>query len=544
MEDNGAEQARLYAEIDAIDGWSAEARAQQLLSGLGFAPGDAKRPVGDFSGGWRMRLGLARTLMQRSDLLLLDEPTNHLDFETIIWLEGWLAQYRGTLIVIAHDRRFLDAVVDHILHIEHGGAQLYTGGYSAAELQRLERRAQSEAMARRIAEERSRLESFVNRFRAKATKARQAQSRLRRLEKLEDVEVLRAAGRTHLNLPAPTRLPDPLLRLEKAAVRSSERQRLHPTTLQLRPDDRVGILGPNGAGKSTLLSVLAGILPLSEGIRAVDPDLAVGYFAQHQREQLDESASPLLHLQRMGLRETEQVLRNRLGALGFPGSRADQPVATCSGGERVRLVFAMLVSRAPAVLLLDEPTNHLDLEMRETLAEALESYAGALVIVSHDRELLDRVCDRFWRVDQGRVEEFPGDLAEYMQQIRLDSSTRTSSALVTSAAPTDAAANSQRDRRRRAAEQRQALQPLQRRATALERECGRLEESLRRIELALADPALYGEAGTQELQDLLRQQAGLRNQLAERENDWLAALEVLEAASSGDPSLHKATAAS
>jgi ATP-binding cassette, subfamily F, member 3 len=425
--EDGEERGHLFAEIDAIDGWSAEARARQLLAGLGFAPQDPDRTVAEFSGGWRMRLGLAQTLMTRSDLLLLDEPTNHLDFETILWLEDWLRRYPGTLIVIAHDRRFLDAVVTHVAHIEHRRVQLFTGNYSAAERRRAEIIAQTEAAAVRVAQERAHLERFVARFRAKASKARQAQSRLKRLEKLDDVALLRAARPMHLKIPAPARLPDPLLRLDHAGVSAGGTVRLHPATLRLRPDDRIGILGPNGAGKSTLLAVLAGLLPLSQGERAVDPDLVVGFFAQHQREQLDDDASPLLHLQRLGTAMTEQELRNLLGGFGFSGNRADLPVAGLSGGERVRLVLAMLVCQGPSVLLLDEPTNHLDLDMREALAEALESYAGALVVVSHDRDLLARVCDRFWRVRAGRVEEYEGDLDDYakeLTQVRSDNAVR------------------------------------------------------------------------------------------------------------------------
>lgn len=533
---DGQEQGRLYAEIDAIDGWTAEPRARQLLAGLGFSDQDAERPVSAFSGGWRMRLGLARTLMTRSEVLLLDEPTNHLDFETVLWLEDWLLRYPGTLLLIAHDRRFLDAVVDHTLHIEHRRVHLFSGGYSAAERQRLEQMAQNEAMARRISEERGRLEQFVTRFRAKASKARQAQSRLRRLEKIQDVEIMRAARRIHLELPTPSRLPDPLLVLEKAEVWSGESCRLRPATLSLRPDDRIGILGPNGAGKSTLLAVIAGILPVSSGLRQVDPDLPIGYFAQHQREQLDDNASPLLHLQRLGLSDSEQMLRNRLGALGFTGERADRPVAGFSGGERVRLVLAMLISRAPALVLLDEPTNHLDLEMRETLSAALESYAGALVMVSHDRELLDRVCDQFWRVENGVIEVFPGDLADYTQQVlaRGGASRSAPASGAGNGKPLQDSSVSQRDRRRLAAEQRQARQPLQRRAQELERACVRIQSELQTLEAALADPERYSGDHTQWLQEQIHRQSRLRSELAQQEEAWLEALDALEQAIAAD----------
>ena len=528
--DDGEEHGHLYAEIDAIDGWSAEARARQLLSGLGFAPEDPDRTVAEFSGGWRMRLGLARTLMTRSDLLLLDEPTNHLDFETILWLEEWLRRYPGTLIVIAHDRRFLDAVVTHVAHIEHRQVQLFNGSYSQAERRRAEIMAQSESAAVRVAREREHLERFVARFRAKASKARQAQSRLKRLEKLDEIAVIRASRPIHLHIPAPSRLPDPLLRLDEAGVITEGKVRLHPATLRLRPEDRIGILGPNGAGKSTLLSLLAGNLAPSQGTRAVDPDLAVGYFAQHQREQLDEAVSPLRHLQRQDPRASEQDLRNLLGGFGFSGVRADQPVAGFSGGERVRLVLAMLVWQAPAVLLLDEPTNHLDLDMREALAEALESYAGALVLVSHDRDLLGRVCDRFWRVRGGWMEEYDGDLEDYTREF--SSSQRTRGVPGPEATVGAADRDGQRERRQQAARQRQALQPLRKAAEREEARCSRLQAELDAIGEALADPALYTKGEDDELPALVQRQGRLRLELEAAEAVWMEALETLERAGS------------
>lgn len=528
--EDGEERGHLYAEIDAIEGWSAEARARQLLAGLGFEPGDPDRPVSEFSGGWRMRLGLAQTLMTRSDLLLLDEPTNHLDFETILWLEDWLRAYPGTLIVIAHDRRFLDALVTHVAHIEHRQVQWFAGSYSAAERRRAEILAQTEAAAARVAQERVHLERFVARFRAKATKARQAQSRLKRLEKLEEIAVLRAARPMHLKIPAPHRLPDPLLRLDCAGVTTAGRVRLHPATLQLRPEDRIGILGPNGAGKSTLLSVLAGLLPVSHGERAVDPDLVVGHFAQHQREQLDEQASPLLHLQRLGAAMPEQDLRNLLGGFGFGGTRADMPVAGLSGGERVRLVLAILVCKAPAVLLLDEPTNHLDLDMRESLTEALEDYAGALVVVSHDRDLLARACDRFWVVRDGLVQEYAGDLEDYTRdllRLQRESPVRRATPVV----PQGPEREGNRERRQLAARQREVLKPLRRAAEREEARCTRLQAELDAVEKALTDPALYDQTDGMQLEALLQRQGRLRSELETAEAAWLEALEALEAAS-------------
>ncbi|WP_019624024.1 ATP-binding cassette domain-containing protein [Thioalkalivibrio thiocyanoxidans] len=526
--EDGAEHARLYAAIDAIDGWAADARARRLLAGLGFAPEDADRPMSDFSGGWRMRLGLGRTLMTRSDLLLLDEPTNHLDMEAIVWLEGWLARYPGTVIVIAHDRRFLDAVVTHIAHIERGRIQLYSGGYSQAEARRAEAAAQSEAAAAKVAAERAHLEDFVRRFRAKASKARQAQSRLKRLERLDEVAVIRAARPIHLEIPTPERLPDPLLALEAAEVCEGETCRLQATDLRLRPEDRIGVLGPNGAGKSTLLSLLAGVLAPTAGERRVDPNLRVGYFAQHQREQLDLAASPLTHMKRLDAAAPEQRLRDFLGGLGFPGERADGPVGQCSGGERVRLVLAMLIWQAPALLLLDEPTNHLDLDMREALAEALENYAGGLVVVAHDRELLARVCDRFWRVEGGYLTEFDGDLDDYARELQREREAQSAS--TPSITPTIEAPRSQKERRQQAAQARAALRPLQKRADAAEQSCGELQDRLQAIEGELADPALYAGGNAGRLAELTREQGELRTRLENAEAEWMEALEALEAA--------------
>ncbi len=533
---DGAEQARLYAALEAIDGWTADARARRLLAGLGFATADADRPMRDFSGGWRMRLGLARTLMTRSDLLLLDEPTNHLDVETILWLEGWLARYPGTVIVIAHDRRFLDSVCTHIAHIERGGIELYAGSYTHAEAKRAEAIAQSEAAAAKVAAERAHLEDFVRRFRAKASKARQAQSRLKRLERMDEVAVIRAARPIHLEIPTPERLPDPLLALDHAEVRSGERVRLHATSLRLRPEDRIGVLGPNGAGKSTLLTLLAGELDPAAGERRVEPNLKVGYFAQHQSEQLDLGASPLAHLQRQDPRAEEQRLRNFLGGMGFAGEKADAPVGQCSGGERVRLVLALLIWQAPSLLLLDEPTNHLDLDMREALAEALENYAGGLVVVAHDRELLARVCDRFWKVEDGVLSEFDGDLDDYARELQARQRDATeapqgaASQSTTGIADGQTQVMSQKERRQQAAQARAALKPLQKRADQAERECTQAQERLQALETELADPALYAVDNSDRLAELTREQGELRSRLETLEGQWMEALEALEAA--------------
>ncbi|MDR2637220.1 MAG: ATP-binding cassette domain-containing protein, partial [Zoogloeaceae bacterium] len=410
---DGESIGKLHAHYDEQGGYSARARAAEILHGLGFIGEDFSRPVEEFSGGWRVRLNLARALFCPADLLLLDEPTNHLDLDAVLWLENWLKNISCTLLLISHDRDFLDAVSGHILAIENKRLTLYSGGYSAFESVRAARLAAQQAahaaQQRRIAH----LQAFVDRFRAKASKARQAQSRLKTLARMEITAAAQAESSFDFSCMPPDALPDPLLSFAQASVGYRGQALLRDVELVLRPACRIGLLGRNGAGKSTLIKLLAGELPLLAGERTAARNLVIGYFAQHQLEQLRPDESPLQHLSRQNPATAEQELRDYLGGFGFRGDMATFPVATFSGGEKTRLALALLIRRRPNLLLLDEPTNHLDLEMREALCFALQDYAGGVVLVSHDRHLLRAVSDELWQVSDGRLAPFDGDLDDY-----------------------------------------------------------------------------------------------------------------------------------
>ncbi|MBV8804128.1 MAG: ATP-binding cassette domain-containing protein, partial [Sinobacteraceae bacterium] len=414
---DGLKLGELHARYDAVGGYDARSRAAKLLHGLGFTTADELRPVRSFSGGWRVRLNVAQALMCRSDLLLLDEPTNHLDLDAILWLETWLREYPGTLLLIAHDREFLDRIVNRIVSIEHGKARAYRGNYSAFEDQRAAELAEQSALYTRQQREIKHMESFVERFRAQATKARQAQSRLKALERMQRIAPAHVDSPFELSFAQPLKLPRPLLALENQSTGYEGRVVLERVSLTLAPGARVAILGRNGAGKSTYMKLLAGVLPGLAGVRTEARDLRIGYFAQHQLEQLETKDSPLGNLRRVGAeqaaRATEQELRDFLAGFGFRGDRVFEPVAPFSGGEKARLVLALTAYLRPNLLLLDEPTNHLDLEMRQALAVALQDYEGAVVLVSHDRHLLRTVADEFVIVHQGRAVPFDGDLEDY-----------------------------------------------------------------------------------------------------------------------------------
>ncbi|NVZ09639.1 ATP-binding cassette domain-containing protein [Allochromatium humboldtianum] len=522
----GLRQAELHGRLESIGAYEAESRAARLLHGLGFAPGDERRPVNSYSGGWRMRLALARTLMCRSDLLLLDEPTNHLDLDAVIWLEGWLKAYPGTLLLISHDRDFLDAVVGHTLHLEHQRLTLYTGNYSAFERQRAERLAQQQAAYARQQREIAHMHSFVERFRAKASKARQAQSRLKALERLELIAPAHIDSPFRFGFEPAENLPRPLLRLDEAVAGYGERPILDGVGFSLDPGDRIGLLGRNGAGKSTLIKLLAGTLPLQSGRCERAQDLRIGYFAQHQLDQLRPDDSPLTHLRRLDPQATEQALRDYLGGFGFAGDRALEPVAPLSGGEKARLVLALIIRQRPNLLLLDEPTNHLDLEMRQALAEALQEFDGALVLVSHDRHLLRVTSDDLWLVDGGAVRPFDGDLDDYPAWL---AGRQFQDEQKGSTAPGPSERGGERkQQRRQAAEARKALQPLRTREKTLERRLGELGERRAALEQELTAPELYEPAAKDRLLKLLAEQRQIQADLDDTEMAWLEVCEAIE----------------
>jgi ATP-binding cassette, subfamily F, member 3 len=526
---SGEELGNLHARFEAIDGYAARARAGQLLHGLGFTPEDEERPVVEFSGGWRMRLNLARTLMSRSSLLLLDEPTNHLDLDAVIWLEGWLRGYPGTLLLISHDRDFLDAVVDRIVHLERGTATLYTGNYSAFEKVRAERLAHQQAQYEKQQREVAHMQAFIDRFRAKASKARQAQSRIKALERMQAILPAHVDSPFHFSLRQPVKTPNPLLRLDDVSAGYGDATVLSGVRLTLSPGDRVGLLGPNGAGKSTLVKLMAGLLQAKQGECVEASDLVVGYFAQHQVDQLDPARSPLEHLAELDPGARELELRTWLGGFGFSGDTVFRPTAPFSGGEKSRLALALLVYRRPNLLLLDEPTNHLDLEMRQALANALQEFTGAMVVVSHDRHLLRVTTDRLLLVNAGAVTDFDGSLDEYPAW--LANRHRVGQPPERRAGQTpDEGASGAKARRQRGARQREVLRPVVRRIERAEQALARLQAERAVLEERLADPVLYEAENRDELQAILEQQADNRWALAKEEAGWLEACEDLERA--------------
>jgi ATP-binding cassette subfamily F protein 3 len=523
---DGRRIAELHTRLDNIQGYTAPVRAAELLHGLGFSSAQQQRTVQSFSGGWRMRLNLAQALMCRSDLLLLDEPTNHLDLEAVLWLEQWLKRYQGTMLLISHDRDFLDATVEGIVHLDEKKLALYRGNYSAFELQRAERLAQQQSMYEKQQREIAHLTRFVDRFRAKATKARAAQSRVKALERMERIAPAHVDSPFGFEFLTPPKAPDPMLRLERVGLGYGDASILQDVNMSIRPGMRIGLLGPNGAGKSTLIRCLAGELPVRAGQVHRGQGAAIGYFEQHQLEQLDLAASPLLHLQRLAPEESDQVLRDFLGGFGFHGDQALAVVGPFSGGEKARLVLALTVWQRPNLLLLDEPTNHLDLEMRHALTVALQSYEGAMVLVSHDRHLLMTTTDEFWLVADGKAQPFDGDLADY--QAWVANRSRTDAPATTREDRGGHTAESRRDARRREAELRQASRPLQQRIDKLDTALEKTARALAELERQLAEPALYEAAQKSRLAELLQQQGEQRKRQDALEAEWLEAQEQLE----------------
>ncbi|MBK6400981.1 MAG: ATP-binding cassette domain-containing protein [Rhodocyclaceae bacterium] len=521
---DGEQIALLHGRLQEIGGYAAKARAAELLHGLGFTDADFARPVADFSGGWRVRLNLARALMARSDLLLLDEPTNHLDLDAVLWLEGWLKSYPGTLIMISHDRDFLDAVVGNILHIEGRCMSLYTGNYSACERARAARLAGQQAMFAKQQREIAHLHAYIDRFRAQATKARQAQSRLKALARMEEIAPAHVDTPFSFRFAEPAGISDPLLQLDQAAAGYGGTPVLERLALTLRPGGRVGLLGRNGAGKSTLVKLLAGELRPMSGERREGRNLVVGYFAQHQVEQLRPDESPLQHLMRAEPASREQELRDYLGGFDFRGDMVMAPCGRFSGGEKARLVLALLIRTRPNLLLLDEPTNHLDLEMREALTLALQETDAAVVVVSHDRHLLRTTCDELWLVADGQATPFDGDLDDYAAWLARQRSAER--------APEPDKAAQKQVRMEEAAARKSAV--AERRA--LTREVEKLDKQLAgwqmekaRLDDQLADPALYEDRG--KLTASLKRQAELTALIDPAELRWLEIHEVLEAMS-------------
>ena len=521
---DGHALARLHDRMAAIDGYAARSRAARLMHGLGFAVGEEENSVASFSGGWRMRLNLARALMCRSDLLLLDEPTNHLDLEAVIWLEKWLRAYAGAMLLISHDRDFLDRCVTHIAHIEQQAFHLYSGNYSAFERIRAEKLAQQQAAHVRQQAEIEHMNSFITRFRAKATKARQAQSRIKALERMQLIAPAHIDSPFSFGFTHPGVVPNPLLRLHKASASYADKTILSSISFSLLPGERIGLLGPNGAGKSTLIKLLAGELAPASGTRDTARDLSIGYFAQHQLEQLHDELSPLQHIMMLDDKLSEKAARTFLGGFAFHGDMATGPVAPLSGGERARLVLALIVYQQPNLLLLDAPTNHLDLDMRHALCMALQDFEGALVLVSHDRHLLRTVCDELVLVSGGKAEPFNGDLDDYADWLLAARDAVDAPAATTTAQP------SRQEERKQRADQRKALQPLRNRIKKLESEMETLHAQKSAVDEQLADPALYDSSQHELQQSLGLQSAELASKLEDIEGQWLMACEELEAA--------------
>ncbi len=522
--EDGEVQAKCHARLDEIDAYTAESRAGKLLLGLGFKTEQLAQTVVSFSGGWRMRLNLAQALMCRSDLLLLDEPTNHLDLDAVIWLEQWLLNYPGTLLLISHDRDFLDRITTHIVHIEQQRATLYSGNYSAFEKIRAEKLALQQSQYEKQQREIAHIESFIRRFKAKASKAKQAQGRIKALERMELISAAHIDTPFHFQFFKPNKLPHPLMRLDDVSVGYADKAIVKKIKLSLLPGDRLALLGHNGAGKSTLIKLLAGELAPLGGEFEQSSELNIGYFAQHQLEQLDPEASALLHMQRLDNKLSEQEIRNYLGGYDFHGDRVLEPVAPFSGGEKARLVLALLIYQRPNLLLLDEPTNHLDLEMRHALSMALQDYEGAMIVVSHDRHLLRSVSDQLLLVDNGQLKPFDDDLDAYRNWLLQSSASGNLDEQVKKPEKTI----NRKAQRQQQAEQRKQLQPLKRELQKLEQSMQDLQQQLDEAETALASPEMYQSENREQMEALVRQRSELSDTLNAHEENWLLKSEALE----------------
>ena len=531
-QEDGAAPHALFERMEAIDGFTAEARASKLLHGLGFADNELQKPVNAFSGGWRMRLNLARALMCRSDILLLDEPTNHLDLPAILWLERWLKRYEGILLVVSHDRDFLDEVCTRIAHIEHLAIQLFTGNYSQFEAQRAEQLAQQQSLFVRQQKDIKHIQSYVDRFRYKASKARQAQSRLKMLERMQLIAPAHVDSPFRFHFFEPQKQPQHLLGLMDAVLGyegSDEGPVLSNVTLNLSAGDRIGLLGVNGAGKSTLVKALASGSTLLGGERILSKDTKIGYFAQHQLELLQPEQSPIDHLRVYAADDREQDHRNYLGRFGFGGERIFEPVAPFSGGEKARLVLALMIRQQPNLLLLDEPTNHLDLEMRQALSVALIEYTGALVVISHDRHLLRSVCDELLIVHDGIVDRFKRSLDEYPAWLKEREQAKNKAANAKIESPPEQLTKKQQ--RQEQAQRRRRLKPLYDKVRDIEKQLAASRVELETLDEHLTDPSIYTDHERKsELTQLVQDQAAKKAEIQTLEWNWLEASEVLEAA--------------
>ncbi|MEN9596237.1 MAG: hypothetical protein RL236_671 [Pseudomonadota bacterium] len=520
----GLKQAELHAALDVIGGYSANSRAARLLDGLGFTAPKMENSVSSFSGGWRMRLNLAQALMCRSDVLLLDEPTNHLDLDAVLWLQDWLGHYTGTLLLISHDRDFLDTITDHIVHIEQGQAEIYTGNYSAFERMRAEKLAQQQSSYQKQQREIAHIQSFVTRFKAQATKARQAQSRIKALERMELISMAHVDSPFNFTFPAPKKMPNPLLTLDDVTIGYEQKVILPNISLTIAAGDRIGLLGSNGAGKSSLLKTMAGTLPLLSGKRLEADALTMGYFAQHQLEQLHLDESPLWHFQQIDKQATEKEFRNFLGGFDFCGDKVIEKVKPFSGGEKARLVLALIVYKNPNLLLLDEPTNHLDLDMCHALSVALQDFQGAMVVVSHDRHLLRSVTDTLLLVANEKVVPFDGDLDDYRTWLTEQKRNNDVTNL-----PDKAENVSRKDQRKLDAERRQKQKPL---LDALKKSESTMEKyhvEQRELETQLADMELYADSEKSRLKTVLERKTQIDKLLEEIEMIWLDLQEQVDA---------------
>ena len=521
--------AAAHVDLEAIHGYAAEAAASRILRGLGFAPGEESRTLDALSGGWRMRAALARTLATPSDLLLLDEPTNHLDVDAVVWIEAWLRRYAGTLLLISHDRDFLDPVVDHVALVGGGRISVYTGNYSAFERLRAVEIENTRRTAERLGRERAKMQAFVDRFRYKASKARQAQSRLKALARMQVVEPLDTQRRFAFDFFEPERAPRPAAKLEAVSFGYEGRAVLSGVSMTLEPGDRIALLGANGMGKSTLLRGMAGRLAPSAGTVEHSPYARIGYFAQHRLEQLDPHRTPLELVRSIAPGMREQEMRDFLGGFGFAHEPATRRVAPLSGGEKTRLALALLILERPNVLLLDEPTNHLDIDMRHALTAALQSFSGALVLVSHDRHLLRLVSDSLWFVADGQATPFAGDIDDYGRWLSERHAVHAPGERQADGPTTAMSAAARRGQRRREAEERRRVAPLRRKIETLEQRLGALSNERASIESTLAGVAIYGENERSHLHELLLRRGKLDAEISTVESAWIETSEQLDA---------------